>query len=505
MVECVTHHSQCAKPGHTPLPSRVIDVSIRDDGRDPAVYLSRGESARYVTLSYCWGGDQELVSTMSNIDELVRGIPTIALPPTIRDAIRVTRELGCRYLWVDALCILQDSDEDKAREIGMMSQIYRNSYCTISAASSPGVAHGFLEDRPYLGTEGDWFALPYACPDSDIVGRIHVRTEVTYQPQREPINARGWTLQEHLLPPRILVYDTYRLRWECQSTILSDGGAPNLLRTLDFGRIPESLRAKATERETEALSHSWSKEDDDTLYRCWNSTINVYSRRQLSVATDKLPAISAFAEQYGTLSGDTYIAGLWKRHIGSTLMWSCQTFDDTKGSLTRPPFYRAPSWSWASLDYRQIFTGSMTPWTGDIELVHYDVKPVSLLVPYGAVTEGASITLCGMTRTVVALLDKGSHSRYHLWDVEGGIQLAQYVPDCYQELPRQAAAGETHEMLYCLAVTRDPIGTDTKSIDGLVLRNSGTDYYARIGTFSVTSENVHAWLQGSNKATVTII
>ncbi|KAK3362568.1 heterokaryon incompatibility protein-domain-containing protein [Lasiosphaeria hispida] len=508
MEECTATHASCPKLGNASLPTRVLDVEPLDRHENPRVYITRGESARYIALSYCWGGPQPLTSTTATIGSNVRGIPLKSLPQTLKDAITVTRKMGCKYLWIDALCILQDSDDDKSREIGQMARIYRDSYCTISAASAKAVSDGFLRDRPYLGVKGDWFTVPYCCPNSDsLVGAIHLRSEARYDAMKEPINQRAWTLQEHLLPPRLLIYDSYRLRWECQGKQASDGGAPNLLRTLDFGRIPASLREKALAArsargdEQQPLPSS----DETSLFRCWARTLENYARRQLSVAADKLPAVSAFAEDYADITGDTYLAGLWQRHLGSSLMWTCQVHDgfgrDGEKS-SRSAAFRAPSWSWASVDNRKIFV-EQVPYLGDVELVRCNAEPLSPLVPFGAVACGASVTLRGLCRDVV--VRSGRRVGYvDLWDLAGGRadKLGQCAPDSPDELPREQS-GE--EVVRCLAVAPAAINDGSKGVRGLVLRAVGTDCFSRVGTFSVLDHRLKTWLSSAGRETVVII
>lgn len=58
------------------------------------------------------------------------------LPPLFQDAIIITRQLGLRYLWIDSLCIIQDSLRDWETEAAKMASIYQNSYVTISATDA---------------------------------------------------------------------------------------------------------------------------------------------------------------------------------------------------------------------------------------------------------------------------------------------------------------------------------------------------------------------------------
>ncbi|KAK3984705.1 heterokaryon incompatibility protein-domain-containing protein [Cladorrhinum sp. PSN332] len=509
--ECIHTHADCSPVGDATLPTRVLDIAPLESGRDPCVYITQKEAARYIALSYCWGGPQPVTSTLATLDDNIRGIPMASLPQTIKDAIYVTRKMNCRYLWIDALCILQDSDEDKSREIGQMARIYQDSYCTISAANAKSVGEGFLQDRPHLGVKGDWFTMPYCCPGGDgKLGVMHVRSEATYDPMNEPINQRGWTLQEHLLPPRLLIYDSYRLRWECQSRQYSNGGASNLLRRVDFGRISQSLRRGLSMNPGDELS----PDHQESLHKCWASSLENYARRQLTVGGDKLPAISAIASDYASLTGDNYLAGLWQRHLGSSLLWNVQVYDGfSHKKSSRPAGHpsRAPSWSWASVDNRQIFV-ERQPFAGDVELVRHSVTPLSSLAPFGAVASGASITLRGMCRDVVVKL--GYRGGYvDLWDLaDDGARrdskLGQCVPDSPDEFQQDRNKNKQEEVvLRCLAVTPAPIGGRPKWVRGLVVRYlPGMKAFSRVGTFSVNNEDsLRMWLEGSKSELVEMI
>ncbi len=109
--ECVSSHPKCAyKPG--PLPKRVLHVGTATS--HSRLYVSQGEKAEYVTLSHCWGPPESHPPKVleSTAESAIASLPLASLPKTFQDAILITRQLGIRYLWIDSLCILQDSPED---------------------------------------------------------------------------------------------------------------------------------------------------------------------------------------------------------------------------------------------------------------------------------------------------------------------------------------------------------------------------------------------------------
>lgn len=111
---CYENHPDCAK-GHIkqPLPTRVICVEASSQSTIDRISIleTKGHLGHYSTLSYCWGqGPHDYKTTSQNIGGRKNGIYLVHLPKTLRDAIIVTRKLGIKYLWVDALCIIQGKD-----------------------------------------------------------------------------------------------------------------------------------------------------------------------------------------------------------------------------------------------------------------------------------------------------------------------------------------------------------------------------------------------------------
>ncbi|KAF2799255.1 hypothetical protein K505DRAFT_266024, partial [Melanomma pulvis-pyrius CBS 109.77] len=119
------------------MPSRLIDVGD-STSKTLLLYLTNDVSVDYVALSYCWGPQaQKQILTQYNSSEWrSKGLSIVPLPRTIQDAVTVTRGLGLRYLWVDSLCIIQDSQEDIEQEIGKMQYVYENAYVTVVAADA---------------------------------------------------------------------------------------------------------------------------------------------------------------------------------------------------------------------------------------------------------------------------------------------------------------------------------------------------------------------------------
>lgn len=145
---CTESHDQCKelRKNTVPLPSRVIDVGPPDGSQHPRLLESRDQIGEYVALSHCWGTAQVLTTTQRSMEKRLARIPLLTMPKTFRDAVRVVRMLEFRYLWIDSLCIIQDSDDDWAAEADQMGTVYQNATLTIAAVGATSASSGCFAD-----------------------------------------------------------------------------------------------------------------------------------------------------------------------------------------------------------------------------------------------------------------------------------------------------------------------------------------------------------------------
>jgi hypothetical protein len=99
-------------------------------------------SGPFVSLSHCWGGAEILKLTTTNISVLKGDISFLQLPKTFQDAIQVVRTLGIRYIWIDSLCIIQNSDQDWHKEASAMLKVYKHALFNIAATASTNSCGG---------------------------------------------------------------------------------------------------------------------------------------------------------------------------------------------------------------------------------------------------------------------------------------------------------------------------------------------------------------------------
>lgn len=382
--ECLTEHDGCFSYTPSALPTRVIEIV---DNESLKLNVSK-DIAPYTALSYCWGGPWTSATTRETLQDRCNGFRLEDIPQTLQEGIKVTRELGIRYIWIDSLCIVQDSAEDKERELSQMPKIYSNAYVTVSAPYAGSCNDSFLqmdgecEKHPGTGITKDLFKQPYRCPDGSL-DTIFLREETYYSSSNDFGSRRAWTLQERLLSPRVISYGT-RLMWYCRSMRCCDGGTEDW----SFDEVGNQLSAfyPPTSRKTPGLvDMSLDIFSQRRLYNSWYNTVVEYSRRDLTIASDKLPALAGIAEEFHRLTGDTYLAGLWKNNLCFDLMWS----SNPAVKLIKSPTWRAPSWSWTSVEnviYFDKVTEDSIPLA---RIIHCETTPLSKLVPFGEVTSGS--------------------------------------------------------------------------------------------------------------------
>jgi len=472
MDECAKAHKNC--PGlsfwaDAKLPTRVIDVGL--DGGEVRLRSShdiddRDAARGYAALSYVWGMDQPKTMTY-NVDERFESLTGVSLPQTIVDAIRTTRSLEIPYLWVDSLCILQDSSDDMSMEISRMAQIYKSAIVTISAAKANRCDEGFMQPRErVLSILASSPEVPFRLPDQvpqgpprkkGILSRLlrrndndqheasfgkvalcadmscgHDLSKMTGHDITEPITKRAWTLQESWLSARVLIYGEGPLRWKCLSGEKIDGYEPGsqfgLLSVIAENRqrfFPEKDNIPGNaESSSDLLStvQSWRAGDHDIVRR-WISLVETFSKRNLTKPEDKLPALSGIATEFHKISQDDFYAGLWKSRMIEQLLWH-QVNDDPPRGL--PPSYRAPSWSWAAVEGGVSFSVDAPPSLSFLTLgAPPDAPDPARLMIHGCTTTIAE-PLQPFGRVVAGELVLSAPARQMSWD-EVGQRFDVYV------------------------------------------------------------------------------
>ena len=231
--DCQRSHQRCKMPQQVGRPKRLLQCLS-----DGSVRLTRSPTDQrfdYIALSYLWGNGNDVKKTMEKgpnktLDLHERGIPDESLPPLYREVAALARGLKIGYLWIDALCIVQDSDKDKMEEIPKMCDIYRGALIVVVAASAKSPSNSLLSAKPPPDQSYAWrTASLIRYEEMDLV---HVKFRKRHTNAHEsadttffaPIGLRAWCFQEKLLATRCLVFCADEVVWECRSCCLCECG-----------------------------------------------------------------------------------------------------------------------------------------------------------------------------------------------------------------------------------------------------------------------------------------
>ncbi|KAF2734220.1 HET-domain-containing protein [Polyplosphaeria fusca] len=336
--DCQNLHEKCLSQALQQLPSRVIDVGPADGSQPPRLMLSLEMKDEYTALSHCWGGKISSVLLNDNIESYQHALPYESFPANFQHAIAITRHLGKRYLWIDSLCIIQDSKRDWEIESKKMYQVYRNSTLTISAMASRSSTHGILTEEPIKAIEEPPICLSTRANGSEnefvhIERMSHDEESLRSLDISAPLSRRGWVLQESVLSPRLLYYGSGQIYWRCPRGYQSANRIPPGNKTPDY-----PLRTLSLVLYHDILSHPFEHPDVEILFAEYYQMVSEYSHRRLTFDSDKLPAFSGLCQGLQSAIGGDYLAGHWTKDFGFSLLWYSQ---DSECRHVHP--YRAPS------------------------------------------------------------------------------------------------------------------------------------------------------------------
>jgi len=346
-----------SKPGQ--LPTRLIDVNTLSDPTLARLYSTSTADAEleYLTLSHCWGKLEVLKLEGHNLEAMMTGFQISKLPRTFQDAIEITRRLGYQYLWIDAMCIIQDSVDDWSFEALRMAAVYENGVCNIAALGAVNSHGGCFATRCPLEH--------YSCrlvenSDMDIYA-TSMETYLELLSESDPesnapgaIHTRAWIVQERLMSPRNVYFGSRIIRWECRSKMSKDNSPEKELEN-DLISDRLALRGKMSKKHFAALRQPLNPTthttDCETFNVAWGDFVALYTRCALTQDKDKFFAAAGMVEIVQRSTGMTNISGLWEELLPTQILWRrIFTNKDKDELITQPLYQRAPSWSWVSRD-----------------------------------------------------------------------------------------------------------------------------------------------------------
>ncbi|KAK0716230.1 heterokaryon incompatibility protein-domain-containing protein, partial [Lasiosphaeris hirsuta] len=362
LEECVrSHQLSCRQESLTELPARLLDLGTIAHPHVKLVLtqdIIHKNNLSYAALSHCWGSNGNLVrTTTQNIGQHGKTIGWDEFSKTFQDTILVTRGLGLRYLWIDSVCIIQDSVSDWASESKRMGTIYSNAHLTLSATGSADGSGGCLFPR--------WVKGPGVAQRVRETVTIHsgthnghsfkVNARLTFEAAHQqfgtngenlarlmaPLMSRAWCFQERIMSTRVLHFHSEEIVWECATSTACECGFLKGPAGLDRGRFEEKpYRLQASQ----VFQGARAKEE---AFNTWRGLASQYSGLLLTRETDRLPALAGLAQRFQDIVECQYLAGLWADDLLRGLLWrrpmvghSRRKVEGTGSTL--------PTWSWAS-------------------------------------------------------------------------------------------------------------------------------------------------------------
>lgn len=460
-----------------------------DENSPPFLCLSSSlpSNTEYITLSYCWGTTKVVTLTRETNAAFMKEIPIVELSETFQDAITITRRLclkyGIRHLWVDSLCILQDSEEEWRAEAPRMAEIYGNCWCNIAATgdgSSSIQSRGMfsLRDTEMLRPLLVSVSLPstisnFICFDSE---------RWTDFVRNSSLNKRAWVCQERLLSPRILHFGANEIYWECSTCRASETfptGEP-FINFYNNGASETLVRAQSE------ITNLTEARD------AWLDMVAVFTMGGLTRSSDKLFAIAGLARIFQPkFGGSEYLAGIWRTDLERQLLWRVEGM----GIASRSREYRAPSWCWASID-GPIWSG-WAPSGGEILIKTLDVSiNLSSTDPFGPVDAGVLRIQCRLLKGRAA-----KDARYFpglKLDTDESLNEIAFHPD-----ENLSPDSSMYSSLFIVPVSLEEMIYDEDdngyNLQGLVFEPTrlAQGQYRRVGSFTTTiTKEVEAIMKG---------
>jgi Heterokaryon incompatibility protein (HET) len=352
----------------TTLPFRVIDVGPSDGSVQSRLWTTHGQATgRYLTLSHCWGKVEPPKTTKATLSAWHTSLPDSQMSKTFQDAIRLTRELGERFLWIDSLCIVQDDANDLDAQIGLMGTIFEGSYCTIAATDAKGVDGLLTVDR------GLFISGPGRCKtvhirfngeNENLSGELHnvfiidnpYEKRVNLRLQDSAWHSRGWVFQERKLSRRCMFFNEESVGWRCNR--YSETEQTGVAKYRERVSIPPALLKLST-------NEDYNDGSVPSLNSFWEGYVRDYSQTRLTYISDKEKALKGLTEQLSSRFQATFHYGILdhgpKSNLTHQLLW-CSSTGRANG-LKGDQIFCFPSWSWMVVDGRVdwVVTGDLVP------------------------------------------------------------------------------------------------------------------------------------------------
>jgi hypothetical protein len=333
-------------------------------------------TVKYFALSYVWGKVSMSQTLRGNLDARLKkeGLAAAHLPKTIQDAMSLVKSLGERYLWVDALCIVQDDDENKLRDIQQMDVVYSQAFATIVAmegmdadAGLPGIVEGTKSQQSVKS-----ITITGRSPDLAYIPQNPLNEEISVAAtpmsfglalDASKWDTRAWTLQERLLSKRCLYFANDCVYFQCNTELHNETDVPE----------PKISHASSTLANPLQILSETNTSDDSNFgqtFGAYKSLVEKYTLRELSFPADILNAFAGVSAVFGEHLSGGMLYGIPTELMDLALLWTParqvkRRLDLLPNSGILAKASKCPSWSWAGfvgpVEYRLFVVNQSGP------------------------------------------------------------------------------------------------------------------------------------------------
>jgi len=349
---CGAAHDDRCRSGRIPSGGRQRLTAVRlvDVDTDSLVEIEDVENVSWVALSYVWGTTPFRTLMEQSLAEFKTpgALSASWVPSTIADAIRVTKGIGERYLWVDSLCIIQDMDVDKAKFIPCMDVIYGRACVTIINASGESAFSGLPGVRPGTRRQAE---EPFELDGTWLIQSHTKIGEANEIFGESKWFTRGWTFQEAILSPRWLIFTPEQVYWECRQGTWREDACWELPQ---YREKNQTIIYEPAFNDG-AFQDLWTLSSVEKVDKTYQSLVHSFTKRDLTRESDGLNSFRGILRAITQISGIGFIWGLPRTFLGVALTWPCgrdrlrrrtafcQVESTEDGEMTKSRF---PSWSW---------------------------------------------------------------------------------------------------------------------------------------------------------------
>lgn len=312
---------------------------------------------RYVTLSYCWGTVPVLKHLRQNSRQLrtIGALSSLPVPATIKDAMEVVKGIEERYLWVDALCIIQDDPVSQKAQLAQMGLVYALAAFTIVGGSGGNAESGL----PGVGASSRHISQQVLTLESKTLLEVVTGDDYYSGLNSSDWITRAWTLQEKLLSKKLLIFTQQQVYWSCWNATWLEEIVLEDVYSVDFQHQPLNVGpergsfSELGDDEEKSNSIQFSDRQPVNCSDLYRQFVNAYQERKLSYKADILNAFSGLCQALSAVDGEQYHWGLPTSRFNESLCWWIRGGGSPNhasylhdGPQLSP--VRFPSWSWAA-------------------------------------------------------------------------------------------------------------------------------------------------------------